>query len=101
MRKDRVFLIACFVVVAIITVCAVVRPAPMAYESASQWHRSSDVAPPESEPFVAFYIWDGYPSPMVVHCINGRYYVYNPGDQLMLIAEYPPSYWVDMPGKAE
>ena len=98
MNKTKAFFLACIVVVAFIAFVGWARPV-VVEESVEPWHRPTvDCPPPDGRPIVGFWIWDGYPTPVVVVPIGSRYYAYETGGPTLLIAEYPPNYWIDMPG---
>ena len=97
MNKDRVFFAACLSVVFFFACVGWARTPTAA--PVEEWHRTTvDCPPPEGRPIIAFWIWDGQPSPCCVVPIADKYYAYRAEGPTELIADYPPAYWIDMPG---
>lgn len=97
-QSDRAFLVVGFVVVTVLLVFSLSRPAAPTIINHYAWRQDQ---PPEGEPIMGMWVEKGLPSPAVCVRVGSWYLEYAPGSASEVLHETDPIWWIGMPGGAE
>ena len=111
MKSSSAFIICIAIVALLAFAIGYLILGPKTYDAVTsavshEWHRSGEVAPPDSIPFIGVWIDDeGQPIPLAVIDIGGQFYAYDvhPAHGMVrlsneLLYAANPIWWAEMPG---